>query len=76
MLAVELCADNNPDGLFPLWPGGHDVNHFQKLFECGLVRPQHTSKRRRPSQVSWGPEELAAFLGVVDIWLSLCMVEF
>ena len=25
---------------------------------------------------SSGPEKLAAFLGVVDIWLSLCMVEF
>ena len=29
-----------------------------------------------PSQVSWGPEEPAGFLGVVDTWLSLCMVEF
>lgn len=38
MLAFELCAHNNPNGSFPLWPKGHDIHNFPK---CGLVRPPY-----------------------------------
>ena len=49
----------------------------ENIFKCGLVRPQHTFPLCvSPSQMSSGPEKPVAFLGVVDIWLSLCMVEF
>ena len=44
--------------------------------KCGLVRPQHTFPLCvSPSQMSSGPEKSAVFLDVVDICLSLCMVE-
>lgn len=59
MLAFELCAGNNRDGLFSLFLGGHDGHDFQKL-----------------SEMSLGPEKAAAFLDVVDVWLSLYMLEF
>ncbi|MED6259996.1 hypothetical protein ATANTOWER_027025 [Ataeniobius toweri] len=46
-------------------------------WKCELVRPQHTFPLCvSSSQMISGPEKLAAFLGVVDLWLSLCMVEF
>uniref|UniRef100_A0A3B4CD99 Shugoshin C-terminal domain-containing protein n=1 Tax=Pygocentrus nattereri TaxID=42514 RepID=A0A3B4CD99_PYGNA len=45
--------------------------------KCGLIRPQDTFPLCvSPSQMSLGPEKPAAFLGVVDIWLLLCVAEF
>ena len=45
--------------------------------QCGLVRPQHTFPLcASPLQMSSGQEKPAPFLDVVDIWLSLCIVEF
>lgn len=46
----------------------------QKNLECELVRSQHTF----PLCVylfQRSPDKSAPFLGILDVWLSLCMVE-
>ncbi|MED6268243.1 hypothetical protein CHARACLAT_020334 [Characodon lateralis] len=70
-------ADNSPDSPFPLWPGGHNVHDFQNEFEMWTHQTTaHFPLCISPPQMSSGSEEPVRFLGVVDMWLWLYMVEF
>ena len=62
MLAFELCADNNLDGPFPLWPRGHDVHDFHKQFERWIPQPTFPLCVH-PFQNALGPREAADISG-------------
>lgn len=48
----------------------------KKNLKCGLVRWQITVPHCvSPPHMSLGPEKSTAFLDVINIWLSLCIVE-
>ena len=63
--------------LFLFGPEDTTSTFSKNNLKCRLVRPQNTFPLGiSPSQMSSGPEKSTAFLGVVDEWLLLCIVEF
>ena len=58
MLAFELYVDNSPDAPFPLWPRGHNVHNFQKIFEMWTRQTtEHFSTLHQPILDELGPRE-------------------
>ena len=63
---VAVCGIENPKSVF-----------IKNKLNCRLMRPHHTFPLSfGSSEMGSGPENSAAFLHRIDVWLSPCVIEF